>query len=95
VLDYFVGSVCFDDLFYIFFHFQFFQFQRLNKPGQGAMTCAYGRIVRKVLNDAPYTFLIHREQGYAYKVSVQGFRSLPGLLSFCTGDAPEFVTVTS
>ncbi len=52
----------------------------------------YARLMRKVLNDAPYVFLTYREQGYAYKKGVEGFRVLPGFLVFYSGGELEAAT---
>ena len=56
----------------------------LDPAGRKAM---YGRIARKALDDAAYIFLNYREQGYAYKKGVEGFRILPGFLVFYTAGA--------
>ena len=55
----------------------------------------YARIAKKALEDAPYIFLTYREQGYAYKKSVEGFRILPGFMVFYTADSLEAVTLTN
>jgi len=54
----------------------------------------YARIMRKELDDAPYIFLTYREQGYAYKKGVEGFRILPGFLVFYSGCVLEDITLT-
>ncbi len=64
----------------------------LDPAGRAAM---YGRIERKALDDAPYIFLNYREQGYAYKKSVGGFRILPGFLVFYTAGTLDTITVTN
>ncbi|HTD47355.1 MAG TPA: ABC transporter substrate-binding protein [bacterium] len=45
----------------------------------------YNRIQKAALDDSAYIFLTWREQGYAYKKSLSGFRNLPGFLTFYSG----------
>ena len=54
----------------------------------------YIRIQQKALSESPYIFLTWREQGYAYRKGVDGFRNLPGFLSFYSGYTLENTTVT-
>jgi len=42
----------------------------------------YDKLIRLALEDAPMVGLAWRSQGYAFRREVQGFRSLPGSLSF-------------
>lgn len=53
----------------------------------------YFQMEKLALQDAPYTFLTWREQGYAYKKGVTGFTNLPGFLTFWSGYTLEDTTL--
>ncbi len=54
----------------------------------------YSQIEQLALSESPYIFLTWREQGYAYKKGVAGFRNLPGFLTFNSGLTLEDTTIT-
>jgi peptide/nickel transport system substrate-binding protein len=53
----------------------------------------YAEVQRLALEASPYIFLTWREQGYAYKKGLAGFRNLPGFLTFYSGDTLEETTL--
>lgn len=54
----------------------------------------YNRIQEKALSESPYIFLTWREQGYAYRKGLDGFRNLPGFLTFDSGYTLEDAAIT-
>ncbi|HLJ58207.1 MAG TPA: ABC transporter substrate-binding protein [bacterium] len=70
----------------------------LLEQGRAAMDPAkrkslYAQVQRTALADAPYIFLTYREQGYAYRKGLEGFRLMPGFLAFYSAYEMEGFTV--
>ncbi len=51
----------------------------------GTRKALYARMQKRALDESPYIYLTFREQGYAYKKGLSGFRNLPGFLTFYSG----------
>ncbi|SDD06230.1 glutathione transport system substrate-binding protein [Paenibacillus sp. UNCCL117] len=53
----------------------------------------YERLIERALDLSPFVYLSWREQSYGMKANVEGFKNLPGFLSFQSGISLEDVTM--
>jgi len=53
----------------------------------------YGELIERALELSPFVYLTWREQSYGMSEDVEGFKNLPGFLSFQSGITLDEVTV--
>lgn len=58
-----------------------------------ARAAVYDRFVDRALEQSPFVFLMWRDQSFATRKAAQGFKNLPGFLTFQSGITVEDVTL--
>lgn len=53
----------------------------------------YDRFVQRALETSPFVFLMWRDQSFAVRDTVEGFKNLPGFLTFQSGITVEDVVL--
>lgn len=63
------------------------------EPDEKKRSQIYEQLIERSLDLSPFVYLSWREQSYAMKANVEGFKNLPGFLTFQSGVSLEDVTV--
>ncbi|UUZ96640.1 hypothetical protein LJK87_21550 [Paenibacillus sp. P25] len=55
----------------------------------------YEKLIGRAMDLSPFVYLTWREQAYAMKAGVEGFKNMPGFLSFQSGITLEDASIQS